>query len=607
MVLNFLVTVLLMTAPLLSWGFSLQETASYKEQALAKNLDTSAAWLKLGHYRKTFSGKFESPIRGNFFIAPDGDRNPRTELLATLDLLFDSKSSKSQCRYLARTSWLKSVLNIKTNDLEECRERKAWKAQLGATEAHLIFAASDLSSAPSSFGHTFLRMHNPKNTGQLDLLDYGINYAANTGSDGGALYALKGVFGFYPGTYSMLPYHQKIQEYSNLEGRDLWEYKLNLTPQQVELMIDHLLELEGSYAPYFFADENCSSQMLELIEVASPETDLTSQFHAMAIPLDTLKAVSAAGLIGGEKLRTSLQTEWRTRYANLNFSERPALRAVLLKEQDNNKDYLGLSKKEKAETLEAALSYLSIREYRDQKEYNDEKYKLSVIRAKLGAITDPVIITPPKSPLLSPSTAAFYFGYGKNDSQDFYQFKFRRGFHDLLSDDSGLAPFSQLNFFTFDVRYTPTRQNWDLNQFVFLSILSTSPWTQLEKPLSWSVEVGTQPKLNPYVNGGIGASFDLPLMKATRWSLFAVSENSYLTEIAQPYLGGKSMFMMKWIDQFRTLFQSEYLYSTTQGEFHWNHYVAASFSYGKTEIRAEAERKDRVDQWGLSLILPAPF
>ncbi|QLY25623.1 DUF4105 domain-containing protein [Bdellovibrio sp. KM01] len=604
MVLNFLVTVLLMTAPLFVWGFSSQETASYKEQALAKKLDESSAWLKLGHYRKTLSGNFKSPILGNFFIAPDGHKNPRAELLATLDLLLDAKTSKSQCRYLARTSWLKSVLDIKSDDVEECPERKSWKAQLGATEAYLIFAASDLSSAPSSFGHTFLRLHNPKNTGQLDLLDYGINYAAYTGTDGGALYALKGLFGYYPGSYSMLPYHQKIQEYSNLEGRDLWEYKLNLTPQQVELMIDHLLELEGSYAPYFFADENCSSQMLELIEVASPGSDLTSQFHDIAIPLDTLKVVANAGLIGGEKLRTSLQTEWRARYAKLNFSERPALRSVLLKEQDTNKNYLGLSKKEKAETLEAALSYLSIREYRDQKEYNDEKYKLSVARAKLGAITEPVTITPPKSPLLSPATAAFYLGYGQNDQQDYYQFKFRRGFHDLLSDDSGLAPFSQLNFFVFDVRYTPTRQNWDLNQFVFLSILSTSPWTQLEKPISWSVEVGTEPKLNPYVNGGIGASFDLPLMKATRWSLFAMSENSYLTDIAQPYLGAKSMFMMKWVDQFRTLFQSEYLYSTTQGEFHWNHLVAGSFSSGNIEIRAEAERKDTVDQWGLSLILP---
>ncbi len=607
MVLNFLVTALLMTAPLFAWGFSSQQTAAYKEQALAKKLDSSPAWLKLGHYRKTITGKYFSPIRGNYFITPEGNIDPRTELLATLELLFNQTTSKSQCRYLARTSWLKTVLDIRSEDLEECPERKAWKAQLGATEAYLIFAASDLSSAPSSFGHTFLRLHNPKNKGQLDLLDYGINYAAITGSDGGALYALKGLFGYYPGAYSMLPYHQKIQEYSNLEGRDLWEYKLNLSPQQVELMIDHLLELEGSFAPYYFADENCSSQMLELIEVALPEANLTSQFHDFAIPLDTLKAVSAAGLIADEKLRTSLQTEWRARYAQLNFSERPALRAVLLKEQDSNKNYLGLSKKEKAETLEAALSYLSIREYRDQKEYNDEKYKLSVARAKLGAITEPVTITPPKSPLLSPSTAAFYLGYGKIDEQDYYQFKFRRGFHDLLSDDSGLALFSQMNFLTFDVRYTPTRQNWDLYQFVFLSILSTSPWTQLEKPLSWSIEVGTEPKLNPYFDGGIGASFDLPLLKATRWSLFAVSENSYLTEIAQPYLGGKSMLMMKWVDSFRTLLQSEYLYSTTQGEFHWNHYAAASFSYGKTEFRAEAERKNSVDRWGLSLILPAPF
>lgn len=596
-----------MIAPLITWGFSLQDISSFKQQALTKNLDQSNAWLKLNHYRKSFTGKYSSPIRGDFFISANGATDPKAELLATIDLLLDTKTSPAQCRYLARTSWLKKSLNIDSDLLEKCPDRTQWKARLGATEAYLIFAASDLSSAPSSFGHTFLRLHNPKNTGQLDLLDYGINYAANTGTEDGALYALKGLFGFYPGTYSMLPYHQKIQEYSNLEGRDLWEYKLKLSPDQVELMIDHLIELDKAYAPYYFTDENCSSQILELIEAVSPETDLTSKFHDFVIPLDTVKVLNSMGLLESAKLRTSLQTEWRARYAQLGFSERIALSSVLTTKSDQSESYLNLTKKEKAETLEAALSYLSIREYRDGKQYDDDRYKLSVSRAKLGAITDPVTITPPKSPLLSPPTAAFYLGYGENDKNEYYQFKFRRGFHDLLSDDSGLAPFSQLNFLTFDVRYTSTKQNWDLYQFVLLSGISTSPWSQLEKPISWMVEVGTEPNLNPYVNGGIGASFDFPLMKATRWSLFAMSENSYLTDIPQPYLGLNSMFMMKWFDSFRTLFQSENLYSTVKGHFQWNHRLAGSFSLGNTELRLEAERKDTVDKWGVSLVLPAPF
>ncbi|MBO9667679.1 MAG: DUF4105 domain-containing protein, partial [Bdellovibrio sp.] len=248
MVLKLLSFILLLSAPHLVWGFSFAQTESYKKQALELKLDESPAWLRLGHYRKSWTGSYHSPIRGNFFVASDGQKNPRTELLSTIDLLFSEKSAQQQCRYLARVSWLKKSLSIQPQDLVACPERDEWKKRLGATEAYLIFAASDLSSAPSSFGHTFLRMHNPKNTGQLDLLDYGINYAASTGTEDGALYALKGIFGYYPGSYSMLPYHQKIREYSNLEGRDLWEYRLNLSPAQVELMINHLLELEGSYA-----------------------------------------------------------------------------------------------------------------------------------------------------------------------------------------------------------------------------------------------------------------------------------------------------------------------------------------------------------------------
>ncbi len=604
MVLKFIVLVLIFIAPQFSWGFSFERTEAYKKQALQAKLATSSQWLSLGHYRKNYFGSFHSPIRGNFFISPVGSKDPQAELFATIDFLFSEKTSKDQgqCRYLARMSWLKKELHIAPEDILSCPERDRWKEQLGAKDIYLIFAASDLSSAASSFGHTFLRFHNPKNTGKLELLDYGVNYAAVTGNDTGALYALKGLFGSYPGAYSMQPYHQKIREYTNLEGRDLWEYKLHLNPDEVDFILDHLLEIEGGYAPYYFADDNCSLQILELIQIAKPDLELTSQFSDIVIPLDTVKVLNDHWMLEGEKVRSSLQAEWHTRYAHLNFLQRGSVKEIIKDKSLSEPFYQSLSSKEKAESLEASLSYLALKEYRDQKEQKDEKYTLSLARAKLGALTNPLQIPNPKSPLTSPDTSAFYLGVGQEQSTGFYSLKWRRGFHDLLSDDSGLAPFSQLDFLSFDLRYKPTRQNWDLHQIVLLNIITTYPWTEFEHPLSWKVDIGTKPKLAPYFSGGIGAGVDIALPTAARWNLFAITENDHLTEEAQPHLGVESLLVNKWTEHFRTLLDAKCLYSTSEGRSLGDFALGLSYSNQKIEYRLEGQVRDNRDSWQLSVI-----
>lgn len=590
MVLKFLFCILIL-APLTSWG-------SYLEQARQKKLWEDPQWIKLGHYRKkTFSG-YKSPLSDSFFISSEGATNPEEELLASIRLLFSPESAaQAQCRYLARTSWLKKVLNISATDLVSCPARDAWKKQLGAEEVYLIFASSDLNSAGSSFGHTFLRVHNPINIREMELLDYGINYAAMTGKDSGALYALKGLFGFYPGAYSMLPYYQKIREYTNLEGRNLWEYRLDLSSEQVSFLIDHLLELEGSYAPYYFSDDNCSQQILELIEVAKPDLDVSTQFHDITIPLDTVKALEEKYMLIGEKVRVSLQTEWQERYIRLNVSEKSALKEIVhLQKKDGLKK---LSPKEQAETLEASLSYIAIKEYREQKERKEEKYALSIARAQLGNLTEPVTLATPRSPLLSTDSNAFYFGYGTSDEHEFYRFKYRRGFHDLLSDDSGLSPFSHLEFMSFDFRYFSERQNLDLFRWTLLKIFSSAAVNELDTPLTWQLDIGTSPRFSPYVDLGTGLSFDF--FPQTRFSLLGITENKNLADTAQPHLGLEGLFMWK-SDYVRTLLFAKYLHNTSSGKDFPVYGGGLSISIHDGELRFEAQSNDSIPEYSLSVV-----
>lgn len=561
MVLNFLVALFLM-APLTAWGFSSERTQAYLQEARSKKLWTEPQWQKLGHYRNSLWTSARSPLQGDFFLAPDGNINPRAELERTIEVLFAESSSAKhpQCRYLARTQWLSKVLQISAQDLLPCTEQAEWKKQLGATELFIIFASSDLNSAGSSFGHTFLRAHNPKNTGEKELLDYGVNYAAITGQDGGALYALKGLFGSYPGAYSMEPYHQKLREYTNLEGRNIWEYKLDLSPEDVDFVINHLLELEGSYAPYYFLSDNCSQQILELIEVATPQADLTSRFRDATIPLDTIKELKAQNLLIGERSRTSLFSQWQTHHKNLSPREKKAVREVI--NTQTPPDLTSLSPAQQAETLEATLSYLAILEYRNKGSFDELKYRLSVQRARLGAVTSPLNIEKPVSPLLSQDSSVIYAGAGTYDNESYLRLKYRRAFHDLLSEDSGLSPFSHLEVLGVELRHFPELEQTDLYQFTLLKILNTPPVTEFDRASTWLVDVGTGPRLAPYVHWGLGYSKDLPGQRPQRASLMFKNENYHLLETADPQVGFEFLLMSKWHPQFRSVVSVKSLYQT---------------------------------------------
>ncbi len=594
----FLLTII---APHPVWGFSLEQAGVYKKIALEKRLAEAPQWLKLGHYHKTWTGNDRSKILGNFFLSPVGNENPEAELLATIDQLFSADKSQLQCRYLGRMHWLKTVLPLKNEDLVSCPERDEWRKKLGAKEAYVVFAAGDFSSPGSSFGHTFLRLHNPENTRQKELLDYGVNYAALTGQEAGALYALKGLFGFYPGSFSMLPYHEKIREYTNLEGRDLWEYKLKLSESDIEFIIDHLLELDGSYSYYYFSDENCSYQILELINLVRPEMNLAQEFSTFVIPLDSMRLLNDRGFLENEKLRPSLQAEWRARYAGLGLGEKIELREAV-KDPTDFKFTGNFSNKEKAGVLETALSYIAIKEYREQKEFKDERYALAVQRAQLGQITEPVIIQPPASPLLSHRAMGAYFSYGAYDEKSYFGFKYRRAFHDLLSDDMGLSPFIHLEVLSLEFRYFLTGKKLDLTHFTFLNILSTSPTNILDHPVSWTVDIGTRPKLAPYFDFGAGFSFDVTQKYPTRWVFFGRVENRTDDSKYAGYAGAQTLLLTKWNPHFRTLLGTKYLYSLQDHGFFWDSQLGVSVSRGAHEVRIEYQKRHEISDTKSSYI-----
>jgi hypothetical protein len=270
------------------------------QQARHQQLSNTPQWHRLLHIHKGLTGSIESEVDDPaFFIALNGKNDPQQELEATLRAFFSAKAwgekdEPAQCTFIARYEWLNQQLQFDPDRLPkyDCPAFDKWYRGINPDSLTLVFPSSYLNNPSSMFGHTLLRVDSKLQNEQTRLLAYAINYGAETGSDNGVAFAVKGIFGGYHGTVGIGPYYQKVKEYSDTESRDIWEYQLNINPEQIRRLLAHVWELRGIYSDYYFFDENCSYFVLTLLDVARPDLDLSSKLHGWVIPSDTLRLVA---------------------------------------------------------------------------------------------------------------------------------------------------------------------------------------------------------------------------------------------------------------------------------------------------------------------------
>ena len=85
------------------------------DQAARLRLHEEREWHVLIHYQKTLFGYKSLIDDPKFFLAPDGRKNPESELKATIRGIFSTELSGDthpRCRFAARFAWLKTKLDF---------------------------------------------------------------------------------------------------------------------------------------------------------------------------------------------------------------------------------------------------------------------------------------------------------------------------------------------------------------------------------------------------------------------------------------------------------------------------------------------------------------
>ena len=311
--------------------------AELVERSRALRLAERPEWHKLLHYLPRLVGSgFESMVDSpGFFHAPGGKRDPQAELEATLAAFAVAveetpQRQSAQCAFVARYAWLDGELGFDPKRLPRlpCKRYDEWRAAMNAKSLTLVFSAAYLNNPSTMYGHTLLRVDAHDQDERTRLLAYSISFAANTEETSGIVFALKGLFGGYLGGYTLLPYYLKVSEYSDQENRDLWEYELNLTPAEVDRVLQHAWEMLQVYFEYYFFDENCSYHLLRLIQVARPDLDLASRFRWYALPTDTVRAITEPGLAANVVYRPSTASVLAARFGAMDPREKGLTREL---------------------------------------------------------------------------------------------------------------------------------------------------------------------------------------------------------------------------------------------------------------------------------------
>ena len=476
------------------------ETAAWQERARQAQLAQARDWQVLLHYQPSLFGGPVSLIDDpRFFLAATGKTDPQAELDVTLAALFlpadpAQPEEHARCRFPARSRWLSETLGIAPEQLPAvaCSEFEQAMAHVEPQRAVLIFPGNHNNSPASMFGHTLISIEGPH---ESRLLSYAVNYSARTDDSNGFAYAVKGIFGLYPGYYSLLPYYVKVREYNDLERRDVWEYELNLTPAEVERMTLHIWELRTIASDYFFFDENCSYNLLFLLEAARPQLDLTGASRPWVIPLDTVRTVERAGLVREQRYRPSKATRIAALAGKMTPDE-TGLALELLADRLSvaSMETNNLTVEQQMRILDVAIETTEFRYYRrelDQAAYQQRSLELLSARSRLGRSGDDYQpLTDPGRPDRGHGSNRLALGLGGRGDDWYQELRLRPAYHHLLDADQGYLAGSQIDFFNLVLRYYPERQQGALQAFDLIDIVSLSPRHAFFKPVSWKVTTG---------------------------------------------------------------------------------------------------------------------
>ncbi len=478
-------------------------------------------WLNLYRYNGVGPGNDSTVTNDSWFFHSEGRDNPLLELEKAIEVL--STNEAKRCAFPARTLFLKSKGLLKSNS-DTCPKYEYFARKLQLENIWIVFASYYVNNPSSAFGHTLFKIEG-KGNHQNDFLEYGANFAAQTTTPNPLFYAILGLTGGFKGSYGLLPYFVKIQEYNDSESRDLWEYKLDLTRFEKDLFLAHLWEMDQAEYDYYYLTENCSYHLLAFLDAMRPSLNLKKKMPYFVLPAETLSIVNKTeGLVSEVRKRPS--------QFNIVYSRFNELSPKAKELWSQNKDYLPskeLSAQEQADYLDFAIDYIDLQHRKDLHEevktkggkFTTLKRQIQVARSQIKLPTKKLPISKKNSPEQIHAPRIISAGYEwrqyeaigeqRKSLHKNYTLGYRFAFHELLDAPKGAPTWSELIMGNFLVRYDEENEKFYFDQFTLFRTHANQQEMLSPLSISWLVEMGARDHIfsekydfGPYVKTHFG-------------------------------------------------------------------------------------------------------
>ncbi len=351
-------------------------------------------------------------------------------------------------------------------------------------------------------------------------------------------YTILGLSGGFPGSFNVLPYYIKLREYGQIENRDVWEYRLNIPPEDVDMILFHAFELVYAYFDYYFFTENCSYHLLSLLDVLYADDPLTNDYdNGWTIPVDTVKTLEARGLIEEVSFYPSQARVIDEQRKVLSNEERLLALNIYEKGIGPMVDELSdRTDQSRIKILDLATEYLRFAKVRDSEvtvssKLTQEEKLVLLQRSKIRQKSVKLDISPPgERPDFGHNTSRLGLARGVMLSTDndvaYSDLRWRAAYHDLLDPSQGFVSNSSLSFMDIGLRKYDDSGSVKLQNITILDIQSLEPRDEFFTNTSWRANVSWIRDDKNYeqgndwyfsAEGGSGYSYLLSQGKADAW------------------------------------------------------------------------------------------
>lgn len=241
-------------------------------------------------------------INTSTFLLSYDNFSSKNELEKTIKAFKSDK--KYICKYPARYLWLSKNMNleIKKFDLRSCNDFTKYIDNTTPNSISLVFVSEDVKNPSSMMGHIFFKLD-------------GVNYKNENVQNSVSFFTIIDTFNLpylaiqstllgMKGYFILKPYSKQIAQYTKNKNRNIWEYTLDLSDDEIKLLSYHFWELKDIDITYYFTGYNCATIVDEMLNIVSKSSSNNS-FALWVSPKDVIKKAANHNLIKDIKVNNN--------------------------------------------------------------------------------------------------------------------------------------------------------------------------------------------------------------------------------------------------------------------------------------------------------------